>query len=261
MEQDRMEQDRMEDLLSYRILGNQEETELNELAELASLICNSPISLITLIDEKSQWFKAKVGTEETGTKREDAFCIHTIPNPHNVLIVPDATKDSRFISNPLVTGEEKIKFYAGAPILSDRGNVLGTICVLDREPRELSEKQQAGLLILAKKVHKFMRNRKLIFEQQENIEKNAEKLRKLTFTIPSTIFQLRRRNEGNYSYDFISLGEFVLPEELSEDRLKLTAKEGFDLVLPADQNKFLQSLEKSYSNLSIWNIEYRVQFG
>ena len=214
------EKERMNDLLSYRILGGKQEPDLNELAELASLICNAPISLITLIDEDYQWFKAKTGIGIDGTKREDAFCIHTLEKPDELLVVPDAIKDNRFVQNPLVTGKENIRFYAGAPIVSVNGNVLGTICVLDHIPRNLDEKQQNGLRILAKKVHKFMYNRKVILEQQDNIEGNAEKLKKLTYSIPSTIFQLRRKTDKSFKYDFFSLGEFQLPESSLEKEIK-----------------------------------------
>ena len=253
-----MEQERINDLHSYFILDKKEEIELNELAELASLICGAPISLITLIDENYQWFKAKIGLTLEGTKREDAFCVHTLEKKEELLVVNDAANDERFSNNPLVTGPEKIRFYAGAPIVSVKGNVLGTICVLDREPRSLNEKQQNGLRILAKKVHKFMYNKKLILEQQNDIEQNAEKLRKLTYSIPATIFQLRRKTDKSYRYDFLSIGEFKLPENTPEKEIKSNPDAGFELVFEDDREAFRRSLELSYKNLTIWEFEYRV---
>lgn len=253
------EKERMEDLLSYRILGNQHEPDLDELAELASLICNAPISLITLIDEDFQWFLAKTGTSLDGTRREDAFCIHTLDHPNDLMLVPDAKEDKRFVQNPMVTGEGSIRFYAGAPIVSVRGNVLGTICVLDHIPRELDEKQQNGLKILAKKAHKFMHNRKVILNQKDDIDSNAEKLRKLTYSIPSTIFQLRRKTDLSFKYDFISLGDFQLPESILEKEIKKNPIVGFNLVYEKDRQGFMDSLEASYTNLELWNFEYRVE--
>ena len=145
------EKERLEKLKEYNILDTPEEDSFNEIVKLASIICNAPISTISLLDEKRQWFKAKVGLEQEQTPREHAFCAHAI-NGNDLMVVPNAINDERFYDNPLVTNAPDIRFYAGMPIITPDGNKLGTICVLDRKPRNLDDDQKFALQILAKNV-------------------------------------------------------------------------------------------------------------
>jgi len=117
-------------LQSYHIFETAEEKDFDDLAALASAICEIPIALITFIDDKRQWFKSHHGTEFTENQRELSFCTHAIASSDDSMIVPDASKDERFIHNPIVTGEPKINFYAGVPLINEDGYALGTMCVL-----------------------------------------------------------------------------------------------------------------------------------
>jgi GAF domain-containing protein len=123
----------------------------DDVTFLAAHICHTPIALITLIDSTRQWVKARVGTDVSETPRDVAFCSHAIAS-RETLVVPDALEDDRFARNPLVTGEPKIRFYAGAPLLVQEGHALGTLCVVDREPRHLTERQQEALEALSRQV-------------------------------------------------------------------------------------------------------------
>jgi hypothetical protein len=123
----------------------------NDIAQLSAFICGTPMSLVSLIDGKRQWFKARVGLDAPETPREHAFCQYAM-RAQDVYEVPDATADARFANNPLVTGDPNIRFYAGAPLLSPEGQPLGTLCALDTVPRELSEDQREALRILARQV-------------------------------------------------------------------------------------------------------------
>ncbi|WP_089357985.1 GAF domain-containing protein [Ekhidna lutea] len=156
------ENDRLSELLSYQILDTQPEKELDEITFLASTIYETPISLVTFIDKKRQWFKSCKGFDFHETRREDSFCRHTLNKPNELFIVDDAKNDPLFKDNPLVMGKENIAFYAGAPLKTVNGNVLGTLCVLDTKPHQPTSKQKKSLSILAEKVMRFLETRKLI---------------------------------------------------------------------------------------------------
>ena len=140
---------RQAELESMRILDTEEEAAFDEFARLAASFCQTPIALVSLVDTDRQWFKAKVGIAARETPREHSFCAHAIQEPESVMIVCDTSRDERFANNALVTGEPNIKFYAGAPLITSTGQALGTLCVIDRVPRELETRQVEVLQFLA----------------------------------------------------------------------------------------------------------------
>src|SRR5215469_11873403 len=145
------ERERLEALRRYGILDTLPEPDFDDLASLAARICGTPTALITLVDADRQWFKAKVGLDATQTPRDVAFCAHAILHS-DLLVVPDATTDQRFSTNPLVTGPPHIRFYAGAPLMSPDGHALGTLCVIDQVPRQLAPEQADTLRTLSRQV-------------------------------------------------------------------------------------------------------------
>jgi GAF domain-containing protein len=145
------EAERMRTLRAYKILDTKPEERFDEMTKLAALICGTPISLISLIDTDRQWFKSKFGLDLQETPRAQAFCTHAIMQP-DLFVVPDASKDERFADNPLVTGDLHIRFYAGEPLAARDGHVLGTLCVIDREPHTLTESQKEALKIVGQLV-------------------------------------------------------------------------------------------------------------
>ena len=146
------ESSRLKALADYHILDSAPEEAFDDLARLAAQICGCEIALVTLVDEQRQWFKARVGLEATETPREHSFCAHAIAEPTNLLIVPDAARDARFSGNPYVTANPNIRFYAGAPLLNNDGLALGTLCVIDRKPRQPKDSDLAALRILGRQV-------------------------------------------------------------------------------------------------------------
>ena len=145
------EVERLVQLQRYEILDTAQEDVFDDFTALAAQICGTPISLISLVDAERQWFKSKVGLTETQTPRELAFCDHAIRTPE-VMEVPDATLDPRFLANPLVTGAPNIRFYAGSPLVAPDGSCIGTLCVIDRVPRHLSDAQRAALARLGRQI-------------------------------------------------------------------------------------------------------------
>jgi len=153
------EERRLKALAEYRILGTEPESCYDDITQIAARTCHVPISLMTLVDKDRQWFKSKVGFQANETKRDWSFCAHAIKE--NIpLIINDACLDKRFINNPLVIGDPKIRFYAGFPLKNNDGNKLGTLCVIDRKPGSLDAEQLSIMELLAKQIVSFLELRK-----------------------------------------------------------------------------------------------------
>ena len=155
------EEQRLNALYEYGLLDTDAEQDYDELVKLASQICCCPIALMVLLDKDRQWFKARVGLAARETPRDQAFCAHAILEPTKIMVVPDATRDDRFAANPLVTGDPKIRFYAGAPMTTTDGLALGTLCVIDREARGLSVEQSSALATLARQASRLIELRRV----------------------------------------------------------------------------------------------------
>jgi two-component system NtrC family sensor kinase len=138
-------------LQKYDILDSEPEKAFDDLALLASYVCKTPIAMISLVDEDRQWYKSKIGVTFSETPRDIAFCSVAIQQP-DVFVVPDTLLDERFRNNPLVVSDPRVRFYAGAPLISEEGYALGTLCVLDRTPREFTIEQQEALKALSRLV-------------------------------------------------------------------------------------------------------------
>ena len=145
----RDEPQRLRVLKRYDILDTPPEESFNSITLLASHICQTPIALMVLIDHNRQWFKAAVGTRLKETPREFAFCAHTIVQ-RSLMIVPDTLRDKRFVGNPMVAAGPKVRFYAGAPLITPDNRALGTLCVIDMKPRTLTTAQKKDLIALSR---------------------------------------------------------------------------------------------------------------
>ncbi|MEH1828872.1 MAG: sensor domain-containing diguanylate cyclase [Nostoc sp.] len=144
------EAERLKALADYNILDTLPEQAFDDITALAAYICKTPIALISLVDANRQWFKSKVGLQGSETPRDWAFCSHAILEPGDILVIPNAIKDDRFNNNPLVKGNLKIRFYAGAPLITPDGLPIGTLCVLDTIPHHLSYQQLDALRRLSR---------------------------------------------------------------------------------------------------------------
>lgn len=186
---------RVEQLHTYNILDTLPEEAYDDIVRIAAHICGTPIALISLVDHDRQWFKAKVGLDAEQTGRDVSFCGHVVESGEP-LYVYDAHQDERFADNPLVTGDPKVCFYAGAPLSTEDNLVLGTLCVIDHKPREITTKQKELLRSLANTVMRQFRG-DLQHTQNEKLQQNlastaatSEKLQHLQerfFTISSNL--------------------------------------------------------------------------
>ena len=176
------EKQRLKILWEYEVLDTIPEEVFDDLTELAARICEAPIALISLVDENRQWFKSKVGISNSETSRDISFCAHAIAQP-DLFIISDATKDARFANNPLVTSEPKVRFYAGAPLVTPDGHALGTLCVIDQVPRELRPDQKTALRVLARHVMSQLELRRRSHQlnrahaQRDQIQNDLKKIR------------------------------------------------------------------------------------
>jgi len=187
------EVNRLGALRDYSILDTMPEKEYDDITFLASQICKTPISLISLIDDKRQWFKSNQGLNATETPRDLAFCAHAINDKNNILIVPNAEKDERFHDNPLVVNEPHVIFYAGVPLVDKEGFALGTLCVIDNQPNSLDEFQLKTLKALANQIMS-------LFE-----------LRKKSMELESKIYEMEAQNEALEKFASIAAHDIKSP--------------------------------------------------
>ena len=187
------ESDRLTALERYEILDTEPERNFDDITRIASVICRTPISAITLIDRDRQWLKSAVGLETSETTREQAFCAHTILSS-DLLVVEDATKDARFQDNPLVTGNPNIRFYAGAPLITPDRFRLGSLCVIDREPRTLTTEERSALESLSRMVMTELELRRISRELAHAVRE----VKSLTGLVPICAYCKDVRDDKGY---------------------------------------------------------------
>lgn len=179
------ERSRLAALRALDILDTPPERAFDDMTRLAALVCETPVALVTLVDAERQWFKARVGFALEQTSRDASFCAHAILQP-DVLVIEDATKDARFASNPLVTSEPHIRFYAGAPLVTPSGEAVGTLCVIDRVPRSLDATQMMALETLAQQVASQLELRQLVKRERLRVQE-LEMLQEVAIAILSAL--------------------------------------------------------------------------
>ena len=189
------ETNRLQALHAYHILDSLPETDYDHITSLAAQICQTPISLISLVDEKRQWFKSVQGVTIRETPRSFSFCTHTILDPNEPLLVPDTRQDNRFADNPFVTGEPHVVFYAGVPLTDENGFALGSLCVLDDKPRQLSPDQLAALKTLTRQVVNLLALRKANRALQQSEQRYQHLSAELDQQVQARTQEISRAND------------------------------------------------------------------
>ena len=243
---------RIKELESYQILDTDSEQVYDDIVELASEICETPIALISLIDSERQWFKSKIGIEDAELPRVSAFCSHAILHPDQLFLVENAQTDRRFADNPFVTGEPHVRFYAGAPLTTESGEALGTLCVIDREPRGLTKKQKLALRVLARQVVAQLELRRTIRQMRES-EARQDKIEK-ALRQSEARFQAFMNNTPAIAYMKDEAGRLVYINKTFQrlfelEESEILGKTDFDF-LPADVATAMQ--ENDALVLSEW---------
>jgi GAF domain-containing protein len=187
------EAQRLAALREYRILDTAAEQAYDDITVLAAQLCDTPIAMISLVDESRQWFKSKLGLNQRETPRDVAFCAHAILQSEP-LIVRDAFKDARFADSALVTRAPHIRFYAGFPLASPDGFALGTLCAIDRKPRQLSPKQKKAMQALSRQVMALLELRRISARMADALEK----LKTLHGLLPICAWCKRIRDDHGY---------------------------------------------------------------
>ncbi|MEH2419518.1 MAG: PAS domain S-box protein [Nostoc sp.] len=241
---------RLEALLQYQILDTPPEEAFDDLAFLAAQICNTPIALINLIDSNRQWFKAKVGLDVQEMPRDTGLCPICMESGE-VLIIPDTLADERFATNPIVTyAGLSVRFYAGIPLLASGGEAIGTLCIVDRVPRQISPKQVEVLQTLSHMVIRQLEIRRNLVELasvKQEYKEAQEALHQSESTFGSFF---------NSSPLMIGIAELVDNDILHISDNPATAK-FFGLTPEAMQNRLVREMGATNKHVSQWIHHYR----
>lgn len=239
-------------LAGMDIAGLLDDPRLTAITDFAAALCEAPIALVSFVEEERQWFPARTGLNARETPRDTSFCAIAMTGT-KVMVVPDATLDPRFATNPLVTGDPSIRFYAGAPLCSAEGTALGALCIIDRAPRDgLTSVQRQGLTVLASNVVSLLTMRKSAADAQRDLGESDAQFRILADTMPQMVWSTRP--DGYHDYYNARWYEFTGMPAGSTD-----GEEWNGMFHPDDQDRAWRIWRKSLATGAPYEIEYRLR--
>ena len=244
---------RLKALHDLAILDSPREQSFDDVALVAMHVCDVPVAVVSLVDKDRQWFKSCLGLTATETSRDVAFCAHAILTPSDIFIVEDSTKDERFKDNALVTGEPFIRFYAGAPLVTDEGMALGTLCVIDYQPRQLTAQQREVLLALARQVVQLLRLR----AAHDLIQQKEKLVSSLLKNFPGAAYRCESDEEWTLQYlsDAVEqLTGYPTTAFMQEPRLSFT-----DLMHASDVVRINEIASDALRANKPFELEYAIQ--
>lgn len=195
---------RSERLRSMGVLDPLPDAAFDSLTELASSICNAPIALVALVDQDRQWLKSRHGLGVGQMDSERSFCAHAVLEPHRIMEVQDASTDVRFAHHPMVTGDPRIRFYAGAPIVTSDGMALGTVCVLDRVARRLTQEQRHSLECLARLATRLLEHAESVHAMRQAQQAQWKRDEELLTAVSAAALDLKSYVDRTYTYRFVN---------------------------------------------------------
>ncbi len=243
---------RLGDLQAFDLEGLEDSPVLKSLTDFAANLCDTPIALVSFVERDRQWFPARTGLDAKETPRETSFCAHTMQG-QDIMIVPDAARDPRFLDNALVVGEPGIRFYAGAPLVSEDGVQLGALCVIDRSPRsDLTPVQREGLQVLATTIVVQLAERRSRRRQTDELGEQESKFRILADTMPQMVWSTRP--DGFHDYYNARWYEFTGMPAGSTDGAGWNG-----MFHPDDQERAWSVWRHSLDTGAPYEIEYRLR--
>lgn len=247
------ENQRLKALHDLAILDSPREQSFDDLALAAMHMCDVPIAIVSLIDKDRQWFKSCLGMDATETPRDLAFCAHAILKPDETLVVEDTTKDPRFAENDMVIAAPFIRFYAGAPLVTNEGLALGTLCVVDYKPRQLSVQQREVLQVLARQVVQLLRLR----SAHDIIQEKEKLVSSLLKNFPGAVY--RCKGDAEWTLHYLSdaveqLTGYPVSAFMQEPRLGFT-----DLMHPSDVVRMDEISEQALKDKTSFELEYAIR--
>lgn len=252
------ERDRLKEVEEYGILNTLPEKEFDDIVELASAVYETPVAIISIIGPEMTWFKAKTGVKETGTPRKYSFCTHMLKDPGKELIVNNALTDERFKNNPLVKGQHGIRFYAGIPLLTPAGSLIGALCIADKVTRTFSPEDLRILKILAARITDHLELRRTSLKLKQEKERSEALLQSISDNSPVAIYQFQIKPDGSMSFPFVSKSIEQINPGITAEMLKKDVSLGFKSIHPGDIGRVNKSIQDSYKNLTVWSMIYRV---